>query len=251
VTVRTTTAAALLTAASLAWVGVIALSRGMGAMSGTMGLGLLTFLAVWALMMAAMMLPGVVPFASFYAGATATTRAEGRWSGLAAGYLVVWALAGLPVFVLAAVVDALVDDHRTAATALAATLLVVAGVYQLTPLKDRCLAHCRSPLGFVLRHGGIGRGRDAARDVRMGVLHGAYCVGCCWALMLLLVAFGLMNVPVMLALAALVIAEKLHPAGVGVARIAGVLSIALAILVVVRPSLAPGLYHSPTMRGSM
>ena len=89
--------------------------------------------------------------------------------------------------------------HPPAATALAVTIFVACGIYQLTPLKDRCLARCRSPLGLLLKFGSY-RGRT--RDLRVGLYHGGFCLACCWALMALLVAFGLMNIMAMVVLAA-------------------------------------------------
>ena len=233
--------ALLLLSAATAWIAVAALRHGMGAMPGTMGLGVIAFLGVWTLMMAAMMFPGVAPFASFYTR-TFTEHRERRLLAFASGYLLVWAAIGLPAFGAAWIADRLVADHATAATALAAIVFLSCGVYQLTPLKDRCLALCRSPLGFTLKYTTYqGRGRD----LRAGVLHGAFCAGCCWALMLLLLAFGLMNVLAMLAVATAVFIEKTWRHGVRFARALGVLSLVFAVLVVVRPAIAPGL-HAPS-----
>ena len=116
------------------------------------------------------------------------------------------------------------------------------GIYQLTPLKDRCLALCRSPLGFTLKYS-ANQGRS--RDLRAGGLHGLFCAGCCWALMLVLLAFGLMNVLAMLAVAAVVLIEKTWRRGAGFARAVGVASIVLAVLVIADPAIAPGL-HAPS-----
>jgi predicted metal-binding membrane protein len=120
----------------------------------------------------------------------------------------------------------------------------------LTPFKDRCLALCRSPLGFTLKCATYqGRGRD----LRAGVLHGALCAGCCWALMLMLFAFGLMNVLVMFALAAAVLIEKTWRHGVRFARALGVASLVFALVVVAHPAIAPGLRapNAPMAKGSM
>jgi predicted metal-binding membrane protein len=228
-----------------AWVAVVAVARHMGAMPGSMGLGLAAFVALWLLMMAAMMMPGVAPFASFYAR-TFTRHRHARLVAFVSGYLLVWTLAALPVYGLARAADTLVADHRGPATVLAGAVFVMCGAYQLSPLKDRCLALCRSPLAFVVRYG-------QSSDLVVGVRHGVFCLGCCWTLMALLVAFGLMNVIAMVAVAAIVLVEKAWARGVGFARLVGVVSLALAVAVVVRPSIAGGLYQpsSSSMMGGM
>jgi predicted metal-binding membrane protein len=215
----------------------------MGPMPGTMDLGIGSFVGVWALMMAAMMLPSVAPFAALY---TRSFR-QNRWvrgAGLAAGYLVVWIAAAVPAYGLAWLADRLVGHHPTAATGLAAGIFVACGVYQLTPLKDRCLARCRSPLGFVLKFAGY-RGRT--RDLRVGLYHGAFCLACCWALMALLIAFGLMNLIAMVVLATAILVEKTWAWGPRFGRVLGAAALVLALLVVFEPRIAPGLYHMATV----
>lgn len=233
-------ASLLLAAAAAAWIGVVLLARNMGSMPGTMGLGAGSFIAVWALMMAAMMLPSVAPFASLYLRTFRDSRSL-RLAAFASGYLIVWTLAAIPAYGLAWVAGRLAGMHPAAATALAVSIFAACGVYQLTPLKDRCLARCRSPLGFVLKLGGY-RGRT--RDLRVGMYHGAFCLACCWALMALLVAFGLMNVVAMVVLAAAVLAEKTWAWGPRFSRVLGVAALILAIAVVFEPALAPGLQHA-------
>jgi len=229
----------LLVAAAGAWAGVAVLARGMGSMPGTMGLGAGSFVAVWALMMAAMMLPSVAPFASLYVRTFGDSRGW-RLAGFASGYLIVWTLAALPAFGLAWLAGRLTGAHATAATVLAVAIFAACGIYQLTPLKDRCLARCRSPLGFVLKLGGY-KGRT--RDLRVGLYHGSFCLACCWALMALLVAFGLMNVIAMVVLAVAVLVEKTWAWGQLFSRGLGLGALALAIVVVFVPGLAPGLHH--------
>jgi len=235
----TPSASVLLLTAAGAWVGVVAIAGDMGSMPGTMGLAFGSFLAVWTLMMTAMMLPSVAPFASLYTRTFREHRAV-RLTVFASGYLVVWAAAALPAYGLAAVADGFVDDNQTAATALAAVIFLACGVYQLTPFKDRCLAHCRSPLGFTLKYAAY-RGRT--RDLRVGMHHGAFCLGCCWALMALLVVFGLMNVLAMIVLAAVVLVEKTSAWGMQFGRALGVVALVLAVLVIFLPGIAPGLDH--------
>ena len=167
-----------------------------------------------------------------------------RLGGFAGGYLLVWACAGLPAFALAWLAGRLAEGHPAAATAAAAATFAACGVYQLSPLKHRCLKHCRSPLSLLLRYGSY---RGAVRDVRAGVHHGAYCLGCCWSLFALLIAVGVMNVPAMVALAAVVIVEKRWSRGEAFSRAVGVASIALAVAVIWIPELAPGLHAGIAM----
>ncbi len=235
----TPAASLLLVAAAGAWVGVVLVARDMGSMPGTMGLGAGSFAAVWAMMMAAMMLPSVAPFASLYSR-TVTGRRGARLGVFASGYLIVWTLAALPAYGLARLADRLAGTHPAAATVLAAAIFATCGAYQLTQVKDRCLARCRSPLGFMLTLGDRGR----TRDLRAGLYHGTSCLACCWALMALLVAFGLMNVIAMLVLAGAVLTEKTWAWGAGFSRALGVAALALAISVLFLPGLAPGLQHT-------
>ncbi|HTR94969.1 MAG TPA: DUF2182 domain-containing protein [Trebonia sp.] len=235
-------AALLLIAAAGAWAATVALARGMSGMTGTMGLGLVVFVPVWTLMMAAMMLPSVTPTASLYAKTVQGNRTV-RIAGLTGGYLGAWAVAGLPAFGLAWLASWLAGSHPSAARILAAVLFAACGFYQLSSLKDRCLAHCRSPLALLLHYGSY-RGRF--RDVRAGAHHGGYCLGCCWGLMVILIAVGLMNIAAMVGLAAVVLIEKLFRWGPAVGRLAGIAALALAVAVFLFPWLAPGL-HAPSM----
>ncbi|MEU6671310.1 DUF2182 domain-containing protein [Streptomyces sp. NPDC046727] len=227
----------LLVAAAVAWSWVVTRRDGMPAVPGTMGLGLPAFLAVWTLMTAAMMLPATAPVAALYARTIAVHRAP-RMVVFTVAYLLVWAAAGLPAYALAAGLGRAAALPAAAGTAVAAAVFAVSGVYQLTPLKDRCLARCRSPIGLMLRYASY---PGPSRDLRAGAHHGAFCLGCCWSLMLLSAAFGLMNVWAMVVLAAVITVEKLAPAGRLVARAVGVASLALAVAVFWVPALAPGL----------
>lgn len=238
----------LLLGAAGAWVGVVLVARHMGSMPGTMGLSIGAFVAVWALMMAAMMLPSVTPFASLYTR-TFTDKHGFRLVVLAVGYLFVWSVAAIPAYGVAWLADRVVGNHPAASTALAVVIFAACGIYQLTPLKDRCLARCRSPLGFVLKFGSY-RGRS--RDLRVGLNHGAFCLACCWGLMVLLIAFGLMNLAAMVVLSAVVLMEKVSPWGFRFSRALGIVALVLAVVVVFEPSLASGLHpaaHSGGMGG--
>jgi predicted metal-binding membrane protein len=235
--------ALLLIVAAAAWAATVVLARGMADMTGTMGLGLAAFVPVWTLMMAAMMLPSVAPTASLYAKTLPRNRTA-RMAGLVAGYLAVWAAAGLPAFGLAWLAGWLAGRHPAAGHAVAVGAFAACGLYQLSGLKDRCLAHCRSPIALLL-HVGSYRGR--LRDLRAGAHHGGYCLGCCWSLMVILVAVGVMNVAAMVALAAVVLIEKTWPWGRAASRIAGAAALALALATVWFPWLAPGLHAVPMM----
>jgi predicted metal-binding membrane protein len=239
-------AAVLLIVGAGAWVGVVVVARGMGTMPGTMDLSFGGFTVVWALMMTAMMLPTIAPFTALYTRTLSDRRAR-RIGELAGGYLLVWVLAAVPAYALAWVAGDLVDNQPAGAKALAVAIFAACGIYQLTPIKDRCLARCRSPLGFIFKYASY-RGR--LRDLRVGMSHGAFCLGCCWALMAVLVAVGLMNLAAMVVLAAVVLAEKTWRWGPQLSRAVGVLALVLAIAVVFRPSLAAGLYQSPQTSGS-
>jgi predicted metal-binding membrane protein len=194
--------------------------------------------AMWAVMMAGMMLPSASPMLLLYgtvarrsaAGASAASR---QTYALAAGYLVVWSLFSVGAAALQRVLARLVFVSPMMAVTspvVGAALLLVAGAYQLTPIKLACLRTCRSPLGFLMSRWRAG----LAGAFRMGFEHGAFCVGCCWALMLLLFAGGVMNLAVIAALTAFVAVEKLTPLGVHGARVSGVLLIATAFWILVR-----------------
>ncbi len=168
---------------------------------------------MWGVMMIAMMLPSATPLLVLFARSQRLRVgvAEGSWRTglLAAGYLVVWlgwsALAAGLQWVLHAF---LLLSPGAALSALAGgALLIVAGLYQVTPWKQACLRRCQSPLGFMLAHWREGR----AGAFRMGVAHGVYCVGCCWALMALLFVGGVMNLVWVAALAVLILLEKVVP----------------------------------------
>jgi predicted metal-binding membrane protein len=196
-------------------------------------------------MMAAMMLPSIAPVASMYQRSIRSHRAL-RLAGFTGGYLLAWAGAGIPAFLLTLLVARVVETHPAWATAVAVAVFAACGVYQLTPLKSRCLKHCRSPLSLLLHYGAY---QGALRDVRAGAHHGAYCLGCCWSLMALFVVLGVMNLTAMVVLAAVVLAEKLWVHGELLARAVGVAALAVAVAVIWVPELAPGLHGTSQMMG--
>jgi predicted metal-binding membrane protein len=195
--------------------------------------------AMWAVMMVGMMLPSASPMLLLY-GSTARRSAPTRsWASqriyaFAAGYLVVWAVFSLGATALQRLLAMFLfvsPMMEVTSPVVGAMLLLIAGVYQLTPLKQACLQTCQSPLGFLM---GRWWRAGAAGALRMGLEHGALCVGCCWALMLLLFAGGVMNLAVIAALTALVAFEKLTRFGMPGTRISGVLLIAIGVWMLAR-----------------
>jgi predicted metal-binding membrane protein len=187
--------------------------------------------AMWAVMMIGMMAPSAAPMILMYARVGRQKRVEGKplaatgW--FAAGYLLAWIGFSLAATLVQWMLErqALLAPHmESASNALGAIVLMAAGVYQWTPLKDVCLSQCQSPLGFLMRHGGF-RG-DVPGCLWLGLRHGAYCVGCCWILMALLFVVGVMNVLWIALLTLLVLLEKVTPWGRRVARAAGLACIA-------------------------
>jgi predicted metal-binding membrane protein len=188
------------------------------------GANVLAIASMWAIMMAAMMLPSALPMILTFGDLSARQGEPARSRSFLAAYILVWV-----VFSIAAVAAqwtlqraGLVNPMIVSTSAtLSAVLLVIAGAYQFSPLKRICLARCRTPLGFLLgewRPGTYG-------GFVMGLRHGLFCLGCCWALMVLLFVGGVMNLPWIAALSIVVALEKLAPAGEKVARALGLLLI--------------------------
>lgn len=230
-------AAGLLLVAGVAWLVVIAQARGMSAMGATMGLGLLAFVGVWTLMIGAMMLPTVAPVAVLYERSVTDNRVL-RLASFAASYIVVWGLAGIPAFAVAALLSSVAMDHPQTARYMAAGIFLILGLYQVSPLKDRCLRHCRSPLGLLIHYANY---HGPLRDLRAGTHHAMYCLGCCWALMLVLVVAGIMNLLVMVALAAVILIEKYWSRGEAFSRVVAAAAVVLAVAAIFIPALSPGL----------
>jgi predicted metal-binding membrane protein len=240
--------AALFAGAALAWAATVREALQMGNDPGTMGRGLAGFMLLWLGMMAAMMLPSVAPVGSLYlrnvrSGSSGARRAL-RVGGLILGYLGAWTAFGVIAFAAAWAAGRVAVEAPAAAGWVGAAALAAAGAYQLTPLKDRCLSHCRSPLGFLLHFGGYS-GRF--RDVRVGLYHGGYCVGCCWALFVVLIAVGVMNLAWMAGLAAVIFLEKTWRFGKTLGVAFGVALLVLALFVPSHPELVPGLHDDGRM----
>ena len=191
---------------------------------------------MWSLMMVAMMLPSASPMILLYARFARARFGAAATAGTAVfvlAYVLVWSgfslLASLLQAALVANGWAGAMDMAIGSRRLSGALLVAAGLYQLTPLKDACLEACRSPIAFLSR--GIRPGMGGA--LRLGLAHGLYCLGCCWALMLLLFVGGVMNLAWVAALALLVAAEKLLPwKGVRIALAAGLIAVGVAMVIV-------------------
>jgi predicted metal-binding membrane protein len=245
------TLALLLLITVAAWVGIIVQAVPMtmagSAMDAGMSedmeplvtpVGLATFVSAWAVMMAAMMLPSAAPMILLYRIVARRQAARGNpliptWI-FVLGYLVVWVAFGAVVYLAGQFVNVALRDDRGLAQWTpygVALVLLAAGIYQFTPLKRVCLRACQSPLGFLTMHWRPG----AAGAFRMGLEHGAYCTGCCWGLMAVLVAAGAMGLAWVLVIALVVAAEKLLPARREAAPISGVVLLGLGAVVAVQP----------------
>jgi predicted metal-binding membrane protein len=184
---------------------------------------------MWAIMMVGMMLPSATPTTLVYAAVARKADREGTPVAPAAifvlGYLLMWTVFSLGATVAQWALEAaalLSPMMVSTSPALGGVLLIAAGVYQLTPMKDACLEHCRSPAHFIAEHWRSG----PVGALRMGIEHGAYCLGCCWILMGLLFVGGVMNLLWIAAITLYVLLEKVLPYGLGRGRFAGLAMIA-------------------------
>jgi predicted metal-binding membrane protein len=231
--------ALLLGLAAAGWWSTVESTHGMD-MGPWTGLGPLSwFLGVWTVMMAAMMLPSAIPAVTLYAS-IARDRTSLAPLFFVVGYLAVWSAAGLAAFMLAAAGGHLAGGvlawDRAGRWAAGATLLLAAA-YQLTPLKDACLARCRAPVLFL-----FGSWRPGRRGgLRMGMTHGAWCAGCCWALMAALFALGVMSIAWTALVAALVALEKILPWRRVAMGGTGALLAMLGVLLLAAPAAVPAL----------
>jgi predicted metal-binding membrane protein len=237
----------LLLLAAVAWVVIFqqtqmiaSVNEGMAAMEAG-PISLLLFLPVWVSMMVAMMFPAVAPVVSLFATIStkrlaSNQRAAPTWMFLI-GYLFVWSLFGIGAYLLSLVVPAIgmmAAGLRVDSPLAAGIVLIAAGLYQLTPLKQVCLRHCRSPLSVILHgwHDGYGGA------FRMGFKHGAYCLGCCWGLMLVLFAVGLMNLVWMVLLTIAIFVEKVFSQGPLISRLIALALVLFGIVTLVMPWLS-------------
>lgn len=233
---RILVAGAIVVLAGISWAYIIHLGLGMSSSStgGSMAMPMMRawsatdfafMLVMWAVMMFAMMLPSVTPTVMIYEKVRAKREASGRSFAptlcFVAGYLLVWV-----GFSLAATIlnwwlhtgGALNSMMGNVAPAVGGVLLIVAGAFQWSPLKNSCLEHCRSPLGFLTTHWR----EHTSGAVTMGLHHGLYCLGCCWMLMVLLFVLGVMNLAWVAALTLVVLAEKTFPHGLQLSQALGV-----------------------------
>jgi predicted metal-binding membrane protein len=242
------TFAALLGIAAAAWAALLTKELADGAAMSGMGLepkrafddplAAMVFVGAWVVMMAAMMLPSTTPMVLLYRNMIVGSppRRAAQLAVFVSAYLVTWALFGVAVYVAQeslAVVGGLSPDAHAAWPGVVSAVVLAAGVYQLSPLKDVCLRQCRSPFSFLMERWrpGIGGG------LSLGFRHGLYCVGCCWALMAVLVAGGAMGLEWVALLAVVVFTEKILPAGRAVARLVGAFLVGLAVVIALRPDL--------------
>jgi len=207
----------LLILAAVAWAVLVWQSAGadnMAMASSTMGMRAPLFTTFWAVMMVAMMLPTATPMILTFHKVRAGRRQGGSaftstWVFVLA-YILVWALAGVAAYAGALASEAIAARAALSpatAARIGGVVLVAAGIYQLTPLKDFCLSKCRTPITFITTSWRDG----AAGALRMGLLHGAYCLGCCWFLFVILFPLGIMNVGAMAAVTLIIFAEKTLP----------------------------------------
>jgi predicted metal-binding membrane protein len=210
--------------------------------SPTMGMPGPLFLLVWVVMMVAMMLPTAAPMILMFHKVQSSRRQRqesfvATWIFVGA-YLLVWAVAGIAAYSAATLVEVAAAgaglSSETAAR-IGGGILIVAGLYQLTPLKDLCLSKCRTPVGFIMtswRDGTYGA-------LRMGVHHGAYCLGCCWLLFVILFPLGIMNIAAMAMITLIIFAEKTLPWRRGLEWAVAVLLVAYGMVVLAAPRALP------------
>ncbi len=208
----------------------------------TMGMSAILFIAIWIVMMIAMMFPTAAPMILMFNKIYASKRQKEQpfvptWIFVSA-YLLVWSLCGILAYPLAVGIDKLAAQSMWLmgnAARIGGVVLLLAGLYQLSPLKNVCLSKCRTPLQFILSswHDGYGGA------FRMGLEHGAYCLGCCWLLFVILFPLGIMNIAVMALVTALIYAEKSLPFGRQISLLAGVALIVYGTLIIFLPAILP------------
>jgi predicted metal-binding membrane protein len=237
--------ASLLILATAAWALLVwqaTRSDSEAAMSPTMGMGAALWLAIWVAMMVAVMFPTAAPMILMFAHVHAAKQQREQpfvptWVFVSA-YLLVWAVAGVLAYAAAVAGEALASQSMWVmvnAGRLGGGILILAGLYQLSPLKHLCLAKCRSPLAFIMRSWRDGYGGA----FRMGLEHGAYCLGCCWLLFVILFPLGMLNIAAMAAITLLIFAEKSLPLGPRVGVVGAAFLVGYGVLAVFVPEVLP------------
>ncbi len=236
----------LLVLAAISWALLIWQSANMNnqTMGLTMEMSAALFIVLWVVMMIAMMFPTAAPMILMFTAVYAGKRRQEQpfvptWVFISA-YLLIWTLFGVLAYPLALGSEKLAEQSMWLmqnASRLGGVILVIAGLYQLSPLKRVCLSKCRTPLQFILGswHDGYGGA------FRMGLEHGAYCLGCCWLLFVILFPLGIMNIAVMALLTVLIYAEKSFPIGRQISQAAGVALILYGVLVTFIPNALPSM----------
>lgn len=239
---------ALLTLAGIAWAYVSAQGGSMAMSTGADFESFVIFLPTWVVMMAAMMFPSVAPAVLVYA--QYTRQRAGAWPLLAAlfvaGYLMIWSAVGVGAYIVVALLVPLIvaiPFVQAAPEVFLGAVISAGGLYQLTPLKNKCLGHCRSPLHWLFR----GFRPGAAGAVRMGIEEGVFCLGCCAGLMLVLLAVGLASVGWMAAIAAVIFIEKVLAPTPAVANAVAVLLVGFGVAVATIPTIAEFVMVGPPM----
>ena len=253
----------LLVLAAVGWV-LVAWQAGddgaMGMHADDMGLDLTggmtapLFFGMWVAMMVAMMFPSASPMITLFDRVQQGRRDGGQsyvpTAYFVGAYLAIWVAFGGVAYALAVGVDRLATDHGWVMDEwqrIGGGLLVAAGLYQLTPLKEVCLRKCRTPIAFIMTSW-----RDGKRGaVEMGLLHGGYCLGCCWLLFVILLPLGVMNVAAMVVIALLVFGEKCLPSGNRLARAAAIVLVAYGLLVIAVPGALPTTVQTSGGMGGM
>jgi len=228
------------------WIVTARLMGGMDAGPGTPLGGFFWFLTTWIIMMTAMMLPSEMRFALVFSQFARDASNEENSTGLTwfflSGYLLVWTSYGVLAYILDWAIRTLAPDFLAwdrQGPLFAGIVIIVAGLYQLTPLKQACLRHCISPVSFFTQRWRPG----AVGALYLGIVHGIHCVGCCWGLMLVVFALGVMSLLWMSMLAVLMFAEKVLPWGTRITKPLAVGLVILGFWVVAAPETVPGLTH--------
>ncbi len=206
----------------------------MGGMTAIPPMSMAAFVVGWVAMMAAMMFPAIAPMVRLYSRAATRGRVP-PVPFFVAGYLLVWGAVGLPSYSAWRVLADPLAEGAPWVGRVAGTVFIVAALYQLTPLKSTCLKHCRSPISFFIQHAGTTI-NTPWRAIRLGAHHGAFCLGCCWAIMAILVALGTMNLTWMAVLALVIFVEKVSPRGQQFATIAAAGFAVAGVVLLVAPS---------------